>query len=141
VTALSTAGLSLSITGSGGTIPGLTTTFRMAGPDARVVLSTDGALIGTPFTMANQAVIVDVQLYVDDQPDPVLTRRVHAVSSSVQGLASWAMTVTLTGFTAGDHTARVVAMLVNRSTGVNATVGGASNSVLRSTLTAVVINR
>jgi hypothetical protein len=141
VTALSTSGLSLTMAGAGGNIPGLMTTFNVSGPDARVVLSTDGALIETPFTAPNQAVIVDILLYVDDQADPVLQRRVHAVSANVQGLANWSMTVTLTGFSAGAHTARVAAILQNRTTGTNAIVGGGSGSVLRSALTAVVVNR
>ena len=105
-----------------------------------MVLSTDGALIASPFA-ANLAVIVDILLYVDDQPDPVLQRRVHVANSAVQGLADWGLTVTLTGFSAGEHTARVAAVLQNRTASTSAIVGGSAGSVLRSTLTALVLNR
>ncbi len=134
--------MTISSANPSGDIPGLSLSVTVPSLTTAVVISPDGGVqVSAPGTAA---IILDIMLFIDGQttPNQIVQRRLEAVNYMLLGgLTTWSFTVSLTGFTPGNHDFRVAAKYYFANSGTtSAIVAGSSVSALRGSLTGVIIN-
>jgi hypothetical protein len=125
-------------------IPGLALGATVSSATSAVLVSSDGG-VQVNSTMGNQAVVVDIFLFVDGDvtPKQIVQKRIYAVNSVIApNVANWSFSVAVGGLSPGFvHNFRVAAQVAASTTGTSALVAGGGMSVLRGTLTVVAVNK
>ena len=138
---MSTGPRTISLALPSGDVPGLSLSVTVPSLTSAVVISSDGG-VQVNSGANGVGVVLDILLFVDASPNETMKRRIIVVNNNslVVGVTNWAFSYSVTGLTPGTHTFRVAAQYIAASAGVSALVGGSSMSVLRGSLTGVIIN-